>query len=419
LYRKSVREFSLTDFLFEGQKNPIFHLTDFLFEGQKNPIFHLTDFLFEGQKNPIFHLTDFFYNFMLSNVLIMKNIYTIIIFFLAGFSATSQIINFPDANLKAMLLAADITNTIAKDSNGDAIRIDSNNNAEIEESEALAVAQLELYRYPYDPAFSIHSIEGVQYFTNIIKLSCPANDIASLPAMDNLVNLTYFDCAGNDLAQIQQVENLVNLEILVVSHNPITSVNLSNLTNLYAFSCRGTLLSCIDLTGTNVYNMWCDQNPNLVNIILQNGVLTNTVPRLSPTIPPPLPYFNFLENPNLEQICYDNGEYDAVVQGFFGNIDPAVSITANCLAYDCTALGIANNEVSAFSLFPNPASDQLNISLSDTGTLKSVAVYNMIGQRVIAAGDQATIDVSILANGAYFVTVETDKGKSTQKLIKQ
>ena len=356
-------------------------------------------------------------NFKISNLLIMKNYY-LLLFFLSATITQSQVINFPDANFKAKLLEADVNNTIAKDSSGNPMKIDSNNNGEIETSEALLVAQMVLYHYPYDVQFSISSLEGIQNFTNLTKLECYANDLTSLPVMTDLVHLTYFDCSSNHLTEIHSVENLTNLEVLVVSWNEITSVNLSNLINLWAFNCQRNLLSCIDASATKVTRMWCDYNPNLVNVIIQNNTLTSSTPRLSPTIPPPLPYLNFTQNPNLAQICYDNGEYVAVIQGFFGDSTAGVNITTTCAAFDCTALSNTIVTAHLFSVFPNPVSNQLNISLLNNVEIKSVMIYDTLGQKIINANNQLTIDVSRLTQGTYFVTIETDSGKETQKIIK-
>ena len=83
----------------------------------------------------------------------MKKLY--ILFFLTiGFLANAQIINFPDANLKAKLLSANSSNSIAQDLLGNYIRIDTNLDGNIQLSEALNVSYLDI-------SFSnIYSLEG-------------------------------------------------------------------------------------------------------------------------------------------------------------------------------------------------------------------------------------------------------------------
>ena len=58
----------------------------------------------------------------------MKKIYFLLLAFAIFTSANAQIINFPDANFKAKLLAASSSNTIATNLSGAYFRIDVNNN---------------------------------------------------------------------------------------------------------------------------------------------------------------------------------------------------------------------------------------------------------------------------------------------------
>lgn len=81
-----------------------------------------------------------------------------------------------------------------------------------------------------------------------------------------------------------------------------------------------------------------------------------------------------------------------------------------------------NNTVSGFELYPNPAKDILNFEVKNEIGVKSVSVYNTLGQIVIAitnVDNLKSIDVSSLTAGSYFVKVYTDKGSSSSKFIKQ
>ena len=78
----------------------------------------------------------------------------------------AQIINFPDANFKAKLLQASTANNIALNINGIKIKIDTNNDGEIQQSEALVVYTLNV------PSSNISSLSGIEFFKNIRYLSC-------------------------------------------------------------------------------------------------------------------------------------------------------------------------------------------------------------------------------------------------------
>ena len=69
-------------------------------------------------------------------------------------------------------------------------------------------------------------------------------------------------------------------------------------------------------------------------------------------------------------------------------------------------------------LYPNPTSGQLNIVAVD---MTLVSVYDLVGQCVMqmsAKDGQATLDMSQLQNGIYFVKVNTDNGSAVQRVVK-
>jgi len=93
-------------------------------------------------------------------------------------------------------------------------------------------------------------------------------------------------------------------------------------------------------------------------------------------------------------------------------------ITTNTVTTTVTALGTPTfSQGNLFTIYPNPTSSQLNIKVSDNAVLKSILICNTLGQTVITANSMV-LDISPLCKGTYFITVETDKGKQTQKVIK-
>ncbi|WP_026755573.1 T9SS type A sorting domain-containing protein [Sediminibacter sp. Hel_I_10] len=69
-----------------------------------------------------------------------------------------------------------------------------------------------------------------------------------------------------------------------------------------------------------------------------------------------------------------------------------------------------------FSLYPNPAKDQFTIKIESGIKLKSVSIYNNIGQLLLTS-KESNINTSNLVSGLYIVTMETNKGKVSKKLI--
>ena len=80
---------------------------------------------------------------------------------------------------------------------------------------------------------------------------------------------------------------------------------------------------------------------------------------------------------------------------------------------------VAENEYIVFvNVWPNPATTTVNIAGEN---LNAVYMYNVMGQLVltldVSDDEQATIDVSSLGSGIYFMNVTTQNGGSTLKKV--
>ena len=81
-----------------------------------------------------------------------------------------------------------------------------------------------------------------------------------------------------------------------------------------------------------------------------------------------------------------------------------------------SSLSVKNPEMVSVSVYPNPASDILNIQTAESIT--NVTAYNIAGQKVLQANTQ-TLNVSALKSGVYILKVETTKGSATLKFVKK
>ena len=69
-------------------------------------------------------------------------------------------------------------------------------------------------------------------------------------------------------------------------------------------------------------------------------------------------------------------------------------------------------------LYPNPTSGQLSIEAEE---MTSVSVYDLVGQCLIQMSvedGRATLDMSQLQNGIYFIKVNTANGSNVQRVVK-
>ena len=209
----------------------------------------------------------------------MKNYFLLLaLCFLSSMNA--QIINIPDANFKAKLLEADVVNWIAMDKYQNPIKIDSNDDGEIQQTEALEVCYLAV-----DYA-DISSLTGIENFNNLIELSCFQNklialDVSLLTKLESLVcgdnqlenlnvlelsNLRVLDCAWNKLTSLDlSGQNSDIFDTLYCSQNMITNLDLGKFNKLVYLYCENNELTSLNVTAYNTLEgLGCSniKNPN-------------------------------------------------------------------------------------------------------------------------------------------------------------
>lgn len=82
------------------------------------------------------------------------------------------------------------------------------------------------------------------------------------------------------------------------------------------------------------------------------------------------------------------------------------------------ASGMNENKENGFSIYPNPASSIINISLKQQSDFK-LALYNTNGQKLVENKNQKTIDVSDFKSGIYLMRIQQGAAYFQQKFIKQ
>ena len=254
---------------------------------------------------------------------------------------TAQNITIPDSTFKDLLLISYINYT--GDPNNFVVypRIDANQDGEISFTEALAVEGLDL---GYS---NITNLEGLQYFTNVKKISSYYADFSSFyqPTLVNLeqlsllnsvsssstsfidlspnINLKKFQCNSVWLTSLDLSAN-TQLRDLDLYCPALTSLNLSNLSNLKNMSYLGAMPT-IDLSDAlNLLKLSCiGSSPNfsypnenlLTSLDLSNqtklsylDLTGNLIPSLDLSNCPNLEVLN-IGNNGIETLILDNIRY--------------------------------------------------------------------------------------------------------------
>ena len=77
-------------------------------------------------------------------------------------------------------------------------------------------------------------------------------------------------------------------------------------------------------------------------------------------------------------------------------------------------VGMTEHAISEISFHPNPASTKVMLPEIEGAQVK---VYNSLGQLVLSAENQSSIDVSSFQNGIYLLTLENSSFKISKKLV--
>nr|MBP6759477.1 T9SS type A sorting domain-containing protein [Flavobacterium sp.] len=92
------------------------------------------------------------------------------------------------------------------------------------------------------------------------------------------------------------------------------------------------------------------------------------------------------------------------------------------------SLALSNGlSVTAFSkndflVYPNPTNDSVSVTLPNEPNVKTIAVFNILGQKVLEktiSTQSPTISLKNLNSGIYFYKIESNNFSKNGKIIKQ
>lgn len=344
---------------------------------------------------------------------------------------SAQIINIPDANFKNVLLMASTANTIAciGSSTDTCIwgAIDNNGNEEIEVSEAQAVMRLNIN------GSNIANLTGIEYFTNLVRLQCPFNQLTSINVsqlthltwlqlrnnqitsldLSNLPQLYLLDCQSNQLNSLD-ISHQPELEIFIASNNQINSFDFSANPALERAYCDGNLMTGLDFSANpNFFDLGCRNSPNLTTLKIRNG----TTQLFGPGT-----FYNQCWNnvPNLNYICADSNEIPAL-QSFLAGCGVTQPITVDSLC----PLGVEDFNSVSFELYPNPSRGVFQLSFTNALSEKAVyTVYDMLGKKLFQSElsegiNRVEIDMGSYSQGIYLLSVTVGNSTLSKKMVKE
>ena len=145
---------------------------------------------------------------------------------------------------------------------------------DVDTNGSLSVAELEAVQsIDVSGAQGISDLGGIEYFSNLRKLKCNANNLSSLDVNQNTA-LTELECGKNNLSGLDVSQNTA-LTYLSCANNNLGSLDVSQNTALTELACGYNNLSSLDVSrNTALTRLTCSDN-NLDSLdVSQNTALT-------------------------------------------------------------------------------------------------------------------------------------------------
>jgi hypothetical protein len=91
------------------------------------------------------------------------------------------------------------------------------------------------------------------------------------------------------------------------------------------------------------------------------------------------------------------------------------------LTVDGTTLSTNENALDQkIALYPNPSNGIYNIELSDAISIEKITLNDISGKQFsVALDSNNTLDITSLQSGVYFLTIQTNEGTASKKILKQ
>ena len=179
-------------------------------------------------------------------------------------------------------------------------------------------------------------------------------------------------------------------------------------------------------------------------ILLQSGIASDNSINLSwtPYLGLDFTTYNIFKNTNgtgyelLTSLSFNNTTYNDtsanVVDNFYEyyvSIEVASCSSDPLLPFNLRSnLELVNPNLSInnvnllgqeIQIYPNPASDYLNISIPKGVEITAVSIYNAVGQRIFVTVEFENINILNLSAGLYYISINTNKGVVNKTMIRE
>ncbi|MFT4801938.1 MAG: hypothetical protein ACI93N_001713 [Flavobacteriaceae bacterium] len=256
---------------------------------------------------------------------------------------------------------------------------------------------------------NLQSIDGSLYITNNSNVL----DISALDNIESLADLYIINCSN--LQNFLGLENLTTVTgKLRIGFNPEIT-NLSFIKNIVSVGYLDIYenenlqtLQGIESIKHIEHRLFIESNPSLTTIEALNYM----------ELPSSIDEIGIINNSSLE-VCRNDFicsviDDDDVTKYFVNNAQGCNSVEEVQESCDLSFTDIYD----LVDIYPNPASDDITITLDNSINLKNTLIYSTLGKMVFET-QKNHIDISTYKAGVYYARIITDKGAVFRKIVKE
>ncbi|MAP54498.1 T9SS type A sorting domain-containing protein [Altibacter sp.] len=261
------------------------------------------------------------------------------------------------------------------------------------------------------------NIPDTNFEQALIDLGIDSDGIVNGQVLTSDIDMVItLDLSLKGISDITGIHDFAALEMLDVSSNDLTTLDISNNTQLKELYVSNTgtdnlLISALDVSNNiNLEVLYGENLFLLESLNLKNGnnaILTVTLPCEEEGIPCELPLNCVMVD---DETAATNN--DPPYAGWFIQADFVYS-------EDCT-LTVSEYDSPDVSVYPNPVKNTLIIENSRASEIERISIIDSSGRRIWEENNKFnSMDVSGLADGILIVRIQTSNGIVTRKILKE
>ena len=197
------------------------------------------------------------------------------------------------------------------------------------------------------------------------------------------------------------------------AENPVATVQVTDRDSSRTYTVNITMVTPnADLSDLRLDDVTIEGFDPAVTEYTLTDILDHAIPAISATAASEHASMTIAQLEEMEDM-----QYVGSVTVTCGELTKTYTVTINYVE------GVKEQFLHSFTLYPNPANDQVALVLDEITNATEVVLYNMAGQTVMAqkiSDSQTTLSVRDLQSGIYFVAVRNGNGVlGIQKIVKE